>query len=173
MYNFRSNCSPLDCYISYNLYLKKQVRENRYFDIFYVVKHNLIERSLNLVSIQVLKNLPAVHRSFAMIRTSANSLSWLNSFAPNAPFLYPLKTSKNLTVFWCFQGVEKGCIRNKWVKTFLWFGNFTKQFIIIINIRKRHFLCSLYYGLQTECSNILGSASIHNVLAFLLLPLNK
>ena len=118
MYNFRSNCSPLDCYISYNLYLKIQVRENRYFDIFYVVKHNLIERSLNLVSIQVLKNLPAVHRSFAMMRTSANSLSWLNSFAPNAPFLYPLKTSKNLTVFWCFQGVEKGAFGTNGLRHF-------------------------------------------------------
>ena len=32
----------------------------------------------------------------------------INLFVPNAPFLYPLKT--------CFQGVEKGCIRNKWVK---------------------------------------------------------
>ena len=30
-------------------------------------------------------------------------------FVPNAPFLYPLKT------FWCFQGVEKGCIGNEWV----------------------------------------------------------
>ena len=27
----------------------------------------------------------------------------------NAPFFYPLKTSEN------FQGVEKGCIENKWV----------------------------------------------------------
>ena len=25
------------------------------------------------------------------------------------------KTSEKLTVFWCFQGVEKGCIGNKWV----------------------------------------------------------
>ena len=44
-----------------------------------------------------------------------------NSFVPNAPFLYPLVTSKNLVksknrkAFWCFQGVEKGCIGNKWV----------------------------------------------------------
>ena len=28
----------------------------------------------------------------------------LNPFAPNGPFLYPLKTSENLRVFWCFQG---------------------------------------------------------------------
>ena len=29
----------------------------------------------------------------------------INLFAPNAPFLYHLKTPENLTVFWCFQGV--------------------------------------------------------------------
>ena len=39
-----------------------------------------------------------------------------NPFIPNAPFLYPLKTSENITVFWCFQAVEKGCIVNKLVK---------------------------------------------------------
>ena len=40
----------------------------------------------------------------------------INPFVPNVPFLYLLKTSENLTVFGCFQGVEKGCIGNKWVK---------------------------------------------------------
>ena len=40
-----------------------------------------------------------------------------NSFVPNVPFLYPLKTSENRKVFWCFQGVEKVYIGNKWVKT--------------------------------------------------------
>ena len=40
----------------------------------------------------------------------------LNPFDPNAPFLYPLKTSENRKVFWCFQGVEKRCIGNEWVK---------------------------------------------------------
>ena len=35
-----------------------------------------------------------------------NILLWINSFVPNAPFLYLLKTSEN---------VEKGCIGNKWV----------------------------------------------------------
>ena len=39
----------------------------------------------------------------------------LNPFVPNTPFLYPLKT-ENLKVFWCFQGVEKGCIWSQWVK---------------------------------------------------------
>ena len=40
----------------------------------------------------------------------------INPFVPNAPFLCHLKTLKNLTVFWCFQGIEKGCIGNEWVK---------------------------------------------------------
>ena len=38
-----------------------------------------------------------------------------NSFVPNAPFLYHLKTSENLVLFWCFQGVEKGCVGNEWI----------------------------------------------------------
>ena len=40
-----------------------------------------------------------------------------NSFISNAPFLCPLKTSENLTVFLCFQGVEKGCTGNEWGNT--------------------------------------------------------
>ena len=39
-----------------------------------------------------------------------------NSFVSNTLFLYPLKTSENRKVLLCFQGVEKGCIGNKWVK---------------------------------------------------------
>ena len=42
----------------------------------------------------------------------------INPFIPDAPFLYPLETSENLKVFWCFQGVEKRCIENEWIKTF-------------------------------------------------------
>ena len=38
-----------------------------------------------------------------------------NTFVPNTPLLYPLKISENLKVFWCFQGVKKRCIGNKWV----------------------------------------------------------
>ena len=39
--------------------------------------------------------------------------SYFNPFIANAPFLYSLKTSENLTIFRCFQGVEKECIGNK------------------------------------------------------------
>ena len=45
------------------------------------------------------------------------NLLLLNLFFPNAPFSNPLKTSETLTVFWCFQGVEKGCIGKKWVNS--------------------------------------------------------
>ena len=38
-----------------------------------------------------------------------------NPFVLNALFLYPLKT-ENHKVFWCFQGAEKRCIGDKWVK---------------------------------------------------------
>ena len=31
-----------------------------------------------------------------------------------AAFLYPLKTLENVTVFWCFHGIEKRCIGNEW-----------------------------------------------------------
>lgn len=40
-------------------------------------------------------------------------------FHPKEPFLSPLKTSVNLMVCWCSLGVEKECIRNKWVKKWL------------------------------------------------------
>ena len=36
------------------------------------------------------------------------SCSAVNPFVPKAPFLFPLKT--------CFQGEEKGCIGNEWIK---------------------------------------------------------
>ena len=45
-----------------------------------------------------------------------NGLRHINEFVPNTPFLYPSKTSENRKVFWFFQGVEKECIGNKWVK---------------------------------------------------------
>ena len=58
---------------------------------------------------------------FRIVRSLANNTLSLpsllfNPFVPNAPILYPLKTSENLTVLWCFQGVEKECIWNEWVK---------------------------------------------------------
>ena len=33
---------------------------------------------------------------------------YIDPFASNVPFLYPMKTSENSKVFLCFQGVGKG-----------------------------------------------------------------
>ena len=54
----------------------------------------------------------------------------INPFVPNASFLYPLKTSENLTVFWCFQGMKKGWIRNEWVNTIKDFNEYMGYQII-------------------------------------------
>ena len=72
---------------------------------------------------------------------------------PMHPFSSPLKISENLTVFWCFQGVEKGCIRNKWVnriyvnsiKVVIMRGNFMKW---NFKIRLEHKLLSFVVGIK-------------------------
>ena len=46
----------------------------------------------------------------------------VNQLVPNPPFLYPqVKHQVTLTVFGCFQGVEKECIGNKWVNVIVKF----------------------------------------------------
>ena len=45
-----------------------------------------------------------------------NQVLLTHSF-PMHRFMYPLKRSENLTVFWGFQGIEKGCIGKEWVKS--------------------------------------------------------
>ena len=49
-------------------------------------------------------------------------------FVPNASFFYPLKT-ENLTVF---QGLEKECIGNDWVKTLKQYRQKKKWIIFVI-----------------------------------------
>ena len=53
------------------------------------------------------------HQSYE--RQNLKEHSAFNPFVPNASSLYSLETTENLTVFWCFQGVEKGCFGNEWV----------------------------------------------------------
>ena len=85
--------------------------------------------------------------------------SSINPFVPNAIFLYPLKTSENRKVFWCFQmvenfhGVEKGCIENKWVRN-------STVFILFKAHKKRHWsdfsgfvLLSLLLTLNMSCTS--------------------
>ena len=51
----------------------------------------------------------------SLFRNVENCTSFVNPFILSASFRYPLKIS---TFFWCFQGVEKGRIGNKWVNIF-------------------------------------------------------
>ena len=66
--------------------------------------------------------------------TGLRKTAFLSPFVPYATFLYPLKISENLAVFWCFQGVEKGCIENKWVKQmyFRVLENFSSRFLSVL-----------------------------------------
>ena len=53
---------------------------------------------------------------FCMLKNTHHIASPLQKkFVPNAPFIYPIKTSENITIFWCFRGVEKECIGNRCV----------------------------------------------------------
>ena len=45
---------------------------------------------------------------------TSDKMKLFNPFFPNAPFLYPLRTSEKCNVFWFFLGLEKECIGNKW-----------------------------------------------------------
>ena len=56
-------------------------------------------------------------KSFILLWSHDARYFEVNPIVPNAPCLYPLKTSQRLTVFWCFQGAEKGYIGNKWVNS--------------------------------------------------------
>ena len=51
-----------------------------------------------------------------LLYISLLNLLYINPFVLNAPFLYSLKISENLTVFSCSEGVEKGCIGKEWAK---------------------------------------------------------
>ena len=53
---------------------------------------------------------------FYLVTILALNGMMLTHLFPHALFLYPLKTSENLTIFWCFQRVERRRIGNKWVK---------------------------------------------------------
>ena len=104
---------------------------------------------LSLVKVSVFWSLQAY---LINVISSYETNNWeINSFVPDGPFLYPLKTSDNLTVFLCFQGVEKGWIGNKWVKYGEKFliqnGKDSKnphQDLVLINFTKKCFFKKFY-----------------------------
>ena len=68
------------------------------------------------------------------LKLQPNHYCLLTQCVPNAPFLYLLKTSENRKLFWCFQGVVKGCIGNKWVNGMKLSIIFCSLFAVVTNI---------------------------------------
>ena len=86
-----------------------------------------------------------VNRPFLCAKVYSGSLvleisKTSNPFVPNAPCLYPMKTTEHLTVFWCFQGVEKGCIKKEWAN-FCYQQQLSWCFIYFESFRKYLPLC--------------------------------
>ena len=75
----------------------------------------------------------------------------INPFVPNVSFLYPLKTTENYKVFWCFQWVEKRCTGNEWVVFFVFRSAYhiTSYFLFYFNIFLGIFSCflRLFFGI--------------------------
>ena len=71
---------------------------------------------------------------------------YFNPFFPNAPFFYPLETSENRKVFGYFQGVEKGCIGNGWVKINRFIDPHRLTYYVYVNM-----LICLYLTIYLQC----------------------
>ena len=75
---------------------------------------------INLTLVKVLSSTNFKFISFLVWAPSIYLLFYLqfiiNAFVTNAPFLCPWKHQKSLRFSDVFQGLEKGCIGNKWVK---------------------------------------------------------
>ena len=72
---------------------------------------------LNMLSISIKENwglLEETQKVVLLYLDTMDGQKWLlDPIVSNAPFFYALKTPENLMVFWCFQGVDKGCIGNE------------------------------------------------------------
>ena len=89
-------------------------------EIFSKVRFNMVGYLKLLTSDVFSRRLTLTKLKFARWNFLEILFWYLNQFVPNAPFLYPLKTSKNRKAFKYFQGEEKGCIGNEWVKRMQW-----------------------------------------------------
>ena len=67
----------------------------------------------------------------------------ISPFVPNASFLYPLKTSENLKIFWFFQVVEKGSIVKNFLKKYITL--FTKNLHYRMGARYPYFILSSFW----------------------------
>ena len=90
-----------------------------YNSIFYFNTISLVSKDIKINSKLIYIDKLAKENTISTISTISNDpnqffITTINPFTPNGHFLYPLKRSEILKVFWCFQGVEKGCIGKKY-----------------------------------------------------------
>ena len=71
--------------------------------LFKVTNQSVNNQLMGVAIITLILTRLQLHNAF--IQTNKNIL---NPFAPNAPFLYPLKTSENVTFSDVFRGYRKG-----------------------------------------------------------------
>ena len=89
---------------------------------------------------------------------------YFNPFVANASFLYPLQKSDNWKVFWCLQGVQKGCIGNKWVNIFMLRSKLFP--IMMLDLILVSYLRQKSQHLQknsTECFYMMGALAINRL----------
>ena len=81
-----------------------------------LAKHLISITKATSLSLQVMNKILATETDIRKKWMNVSSVgnNFIIPFVPNAPFLYPPKTSENGKIFWCFQGVEKECIGNEW-----------------------------------------------------------
>ena len=125
----------------------------------------IINSSFKIIAIEIKEQFSAFHSDITSSDTQGSivvpivfnlfyvifsmSMEIINPFESITPFLYPLKTSENLTVFLCFQGEEKGGSSRQ--EVFCEKGvlrNFTK-------FTRKHLCRSLFFnkvaGLRRRC----------------------
>ena len=68
----------------------------------------------------------------------------------------PLNTSENRKIFWCFQGVEEGCIGKEWVNPFHSNASLVILYFItdiILSVNKKDSF-SLIANILEKCSEV-------------------
>ena len=113
-YKTNNICGTLRNLVPCTQFKKREKQPSRSVTFKVTLLHGCLSRFLNSTNSTKLRK-ASQHTEIILGITKDYFTPCINPFVPNAPFLYPLQTSENLTVF-CFQGVEKGYIGNEWVK---------------------------------------------------------
>ena len=104
-----------------------------------------------------------------ILRTSIQVTNFypFNPFHATGLFQYHLKTYEKLTIFWCFQGVEKGYTGNEWVNSQLIYHERFHFKVGLSTSKKNVFICFNKSSLKMMTN---ASCFISKPFLYLLLP---